>query len=329
MGEYPSPAVRRTPRRVRGLSRRLSAAAEAVRGYAADGVPRSPAAAARPPSSTRRLVANCRALARACHPLPSAAVTAMVTAVAAGAGRGAAGSAGVGAAVLAGQLSVGWCNDAVDARRDAAAGRADKPAATGELSPRALGLAAGAALAACVPLSLLGGREAAAAHLTGVLLGGWAYDFGLKRTVLSPLPYAVGFGVLPAFVTLGLPGAPWPAWWAVSGAALLGVGAHLVNVLPDLDSDRVTGVRGLPQRLGAARVRRLAPAVLLTAVGTMVLGPAGAARPVDWAVLTAAAATAGLGIGVPDADSSVPFRAAVGVAGLTVLLLVLRADTLT
>ncbi|MGW0661673.1 UbiA family prenyltransferase [Streptodolium elevatio] len=332
MREYPSPAVRRTPRRARGLPRRVSAAVEAALEYGVGGVPRSPAPgapSARPASGVRRLAANCRALARACHPLPSAAVTAMVTAVAAGAGRGAAGSAGVGAAVLAGQLSVGWCNDAVDARRDAVAGRSEKPAATGELSLRALGLAAGAALAACVPLSLLGGREAAAAHLTGVVFGGWAYDLGLKGTVLSPLPYAVGFGVLPAFVTLGLPGAPWPAWWAVSGAALLGVGAHLVNVLPDLDADRATGVRGLPHRLGAARVRRIAPAVLLTAVATMALGPAGAARPTDWAVLAAAAATAGLGIGVPDADSTVPFRAAVAVAGLTVLLLVMRADTLT
>ncbi|WP_436771531.1 UbiA family prenyltransferase [Yinghuangia sp. YIM S09857] len=303
--------------------------AEALRDAGTGVAAATPASAARSGSAARRVAANCLALARACHPLPTAAVTTMVTAVAAGAGRGAAGSAGVGAAVLAGQLSVGWCNDAADARRDAAAGRTDKPAATGELPPRALGVAAGAALTACVPLSLLGGREAAAAHLTGVLLGGWAYDFGLKRTVLSPLPYAVGFGVLPAFVTLGLPGAPRPAWWATAGAALLGVGAHLVNVLPDLDADRATGVRGLPHRLGAARVRRIAPAVLLAAVGTMALGSEGPARPADWAVLGAAAATAALGTGVPDADSPVPFRAAVGVAGLTVVLLVSRADTLT
>lgn len=303
--------------------------AEAVRGLGDADASRVAEPAGRVAATGLRLVANCGALARACHPLPSVAVTAMVTAVAAGAGRGTAGSAGVGAAVLAGQLSVGWCNDAVDARRDAAVARSDKPAATGELSPRAVGLAAGAALTACVPLSLLGGREAAIAHLAGVLLGGWAYDLGLKRTVLSPLPYAVGFGSLPAFVTLGLPGRPWPAWWAVTGAALLGVGAHLVNVLPDLAADRATGVRGLPQRLGAARVRRVAPAVLLAAVAVMAFGPRGAARPVDWVVPAVATAIAVLGTGVPDDDSPVPFRAAVAVAGLTVLLLVLRADTMT
>src|SRR3712207_7375206 len=36
----------------------------------------------------------------------------------------------------------------------------------------------------------------------------------------------------------------------------LGVGAHLLNVLPDLEDDAATGVRGLPHVLGP---RRIAP----------------------------------------------------------------------
>jgi len=36
-----------------------------------------------------------------------------------------------GAAVLTGQLSVGWCNDAFDARRDIAAARHGKPVVDG------------------------------------------------------------------------------------------------------------------------------------------------------------------------------------------------------
>ena len=75
-------------------------------------------------------------------------------------------------------------------------------------------------------------------------------------------------------MTLGLPGAPWPAWWAVLAAALLGVGAHLANVLPDIDGDLATGVRGLPQRLGAATVRALIPVPLLAATCLLVFGHA-------------------------------------------------------
>ncbi|AYG78700.1 hypothetical protein DWB77_00808 [Streptomyces hundungensis] len=60
-------------------------------------------------------------------------MTVLVTALAVMAGRGLAGSVAVAAAVLTGQLSVGWCNDAVDAHRDTACGRRDKPVATGGL----------------------------------------------------------------------------------------------------------------------------------------------------------------------------------------------------
>ncbi|CAL9366143.1 hypothetical protein SUDANB176_00772 [Streptomyces sp. enrichment culture] len=149
-------------------------------------------------------------LLRSCHLEPAVAVTVFTTALALAAGRGAAGSAAVAAAVPAGQLSAGWCNDAVDARRDTACGRRDKPVATGELPPRAAAAAAWAALALCVPLSLLSGVAAATAHLGGMVAAGWTYNLLLKHTVLSPLPYAVGFGSLPAFVTLGLPSPSWP-----------------------------------------------------------------------------------------------------------------------
>ncbi|UGQ12928.1 UbiA family prenyltransferase [Yinghuangia sp. ASG 101] len=265
---------------------------------------------------------------RACHPLPSVAVTVFVAVVAVAAGRGAGGSAAVAAAVLAGQLSIGWCNDAVDARRDAAVGRTDKPAATGELRARVVGGAAGAALAACAGLSLLSGPRAAVAHLAGVVLGGWVYDLGVKKTALSPLPYAVGFASLPAFVTFGLPGSPWPTWWAVTGAALLGVGAHFLNVLPDIVGDRLTGVHGLPQRVGARWSRRIAPVVLGAAVAVLACGPPGAPGPLDWAVLAVAVTVATAGAVLPGVRSAAPFRAAVVVAALAVVLVVAHAGDL-
>lgn len=274
------------------------------------------------PGTTHRVPA----LLRSCHPEPALAVTVFATALAVAAGRGVAGCAAVAAAVLTGQLSVGWCNDAVDVRRDTEGGRRDKPVAAGELPPRTVAFAAGAALALCVPLSLSGGAAAGAAHLAGVAAG-WAYNLALKHTVLSPLPYAVAFGALPAFVTLGLPSPSWPAWWAVVAGASLGVGAHLVNVLPDIEADLAAGVRGLPQRLGRARCRWLAPSVMLAAVGVLVAGPPGPVGAASWVLAGTAGAVAVVGTAAPSRPRSRwPFRAAIAVAGLAVTQLLLRGS---
>jgi 4-hydroxybenzoate polyprenyltransferase len=282
---------------------------------------------ASPPEALARPARRLPALLRSCHLEPAVAVTALVTALAAAAGRGTAGSAAVAAAVLAGQLSVGWSNDAADAERDRTTGRRDKPVAAGELPPRTVAAAAGTALALCVPLSLLSGVPAAAVHVTAVLTGGWAYNLWFKRTVLSPLPYAVAFGLAPAFVTLGLPSHPWPAWWATAAGALLGVGAHLVNVLPDIEDDLATGVRGLPQRLGPTACRWLAPSVMLAAVGVLVAGPPGEVGAVSGALAVAAGTIAVAGTAVPSgARGRRPFRAAIAVAGLAVALLLLRGS---
>jgi 4-hydroxybenzoate polyprenyltransferase len=61
----------------------------------------------------------------------------------------------------------------------------------------------------------------------------------------------------------------------MAAGGLLGVGAHLLNVLPDLEDDQLTGVRGLPHRLGRSRAGVLAPVVLVVASVLVVAGPAG------------------------------------------------------
>ncbi|MFJ4923734.1 UbiA family prenyltransferase [Streptomyces sp. NPDC088725] len=257
------------------------------------------------------------ALLRACHPVPTAAVTLLVTGLAVAAGQDACGCALAAAAVLAGQLSVGWSNDAADAARDSAAGRRDKPVAGGAVDARTVRTAALLALALCVPLSLLYGPLAGAAHLVGVAVA-WVYNAGLKSTPLSWLPYAIGFASLPAFVTLGLPGEPLPAWWVVCAAALVGVGAHLANVLPDIEADLAAGVRGWPQRLGPAAVRLLLPAPLVAA--TLLLA---AARPgVVGAVAVGVALLAAVGGALLGRRRpKLPFLVAILVAGLDVALL--------
>ncbi|MFJ4963897.1 UbiA family prenyltransferase [Streptomyces sp. NPDC088729] len=233
-------------------------------------------------------------LALACHPGPVAAVTALACALALGAGHGPGRLALVGAAVLAGQLSVGWCNDAFDAGRDARAGRRGKPAADGTVAVSAVWTAAAVALALCAVLSLACGGRAGAVHLAAVGAA-WLYNVRLKATVLSWLPYAVGFGALPAVVTLALPVAVWPRWWALAAGALLGVAAHLGDTLADIPQDRAAGIRGLPHRLGSAGTRLLLPVPLVAATAVLVLGPPGPAGAGGAAALVLACGAASAG----------------------------------
>jgi 4-hydroxybenzoate polyprenyltransferase len=265
------------------------------------------------------------ALLRACHPEPTAAVTAMVTALAVTTGRDARGVLLAAGAVLAGQLSIGWLNDALDADRDAAVRRRDKPVITGAVSRRAVAVAAVAAAVACVPLSLASGTLAGVVHLVAVSAG-LAYDLGLKATRWSVLPYLVAFGLLPAFVVLGLPGAPWPAWWLPTAGALLSVGAHFANALPDLDDDAATGVHGLPHRFGTAGSRAAAGLLLLAA--TVVLAVAAPLPAVlSWAVPGLAAIVLAVGFQAGHRPGSrAPFRAVLVVAALAVLMLLIASS---
>jgi 4-hydroxybenzoate polyprenyltransferase len=208
-------------------------------------------------------------LARACHPEPTAAVTAMVGVLALRWGRGA-GTVWVVAAVFCGQLSVGWANDYLDRERDS--GRPDKPVAAGEVAPGLVARCAAGALVLAVALSLLSGLAATAVHLLALLLA-HAYNLGLKRTVLSVAAYAVAFAMAPAFVSLGGRPSHWPAAWVTVAAALLGAGAHFTQTLADHDRDREAGIRGMPQRIG--RRPSVVAAGLLLGVAAVVatLGP--------------------------------------------------------
>lgn len=286
--------------------------------------------------------ARAGAVARACHLGPTLAVTTAALATAALFGRGRRGALAVGGAVLAGQCAIGWQNDLIDHARDRAAGRRDKPLATAAASRRAVGTAAALATAAVVPLSLLSGRRAALAHLTAVAAAS-AYNLGLKATVASPLPYVAGFGLLPCFVSLGLADHPLPPWWLPAASALLGAAAHFANVLPDLEADRLTGVRGLPQRCGrrasiGAMGLGLALAGVLLGSGphlfgvTPAPGLALADRSARHAGARAAVAAAGAaGLGVVAARTSArrpqtraPFACALAGAALDVGLLAVQ-----
>jgi 4-hydroxybenzoate polyprenyltransferase len=172
---------------------------------------------------------------------------------------------------------------------------------------------------ATVVLSLLCGLLAGVVHLLTVA-SGWAYNLGLKSTVWSWAPYAFSFGGLVVFVSLADVPAHWPPWWLPVAGALLGVGAHLLNVLPDLDDDAATGVRGLPHRIGPRHLARAATAVLVAGTVVVALG-AGFTHATS---VVALAVVAGLALLAVSRPGRVPFLAAVGIALTDVVLLLAR-----
>jgi 4-hydroxybenzoate polyprenyltransferase len=275
-----------------------------------------------PPAPVRALPA----LIRASHPEPALAVTAVAALLAVAVGHHASGVLAVAAAVLATQLSVSWVNDWLDADRDAAVGRTDKPIPTGAISRRAVGIAALVATVAAVPLALLSGPVAGGVILLA-LVSALLYDWPLKFTPLSVLPYLISFAAMPAFVVLALPGTPTPPVWLLVTGGLLGGGAHFANVLPDLSDDVRTGVRGLPHRIGPAWSRAAAAILLLGATATLTLGPPGPPSPSSLAALALALAVLVVGYflsraAIARGDRPVAaFRAVMLVALIDVVLL--------
>jgi 4-hydroxybenzoate polyprenyltransferase len=270
-----------------------------------------------------------RALLLASHPGPCLSISAMATVLAAEAAPRGIGPLLTAPAMLAGQLSVGWSNDACDAPRDIAAGRADKPVARGEISVRALWVAAvvsllaGLVMAAAISLVTLG--------LLALLVGAaWAYNLGLKSTPWSGLMYLLGFAPVPAYAASTLPGQPAPALLVCVAAGLVGLGAHFVNVLPDLAGDLQSGVRGLPQ-LVAARwgpgAARAAALVLLLGASVLLVVAASPAR--RWVAVAGLCGSAGLAVTAATGRGRTPFRAALAIAGVDVAVFALGAESLT
>jgi 4-hydroxybenzoate polyprenyltransferase len=237
------------------------------------------------------------------------------------------GSALTAPALLAGQLSIGWSNDACDAARDAAAGRTDKPLARGDISAAAVWTAAVAAATAGLALALVIGPVTGALY-TLLVVSGWAYNLGLKSSLASGVMYLLGFGLLPTYAASTLPGHPAARWPVTVAAGLLGLGAHFANVLPDLAADAATGVRGLPQRVaarwGPGAVRATALAVLLTASVLLLLG---ATR--RWIAIPGLVAALLLAVAAARGTGRTPFLAAIGIAAVDILLFTAGGEALS
>jgi len=247
-----------------------------------------------------------RALWGSSHPGPTLVVTALALALGLATALEPWRLALLTASVFAGQLSVGISNDALDAARDRAVGRADKPLARGDASLQVAWAAAFGLLALALVLSApLGWRMLAAHALT--LGSAWSYNAGLKSTPWSIVPFLVSFGTFPSLATLSASDPAVAPGWAWIAGASLGAAVHLTNVLPDLDDDARTGVRGLPHRLGPRAAAILAAVAVVGGAVAVLLGAAGAdlgdVALVSWvffgAVVVLAVMTAWLAIARP------------------------------
>jgi 4-hydroxybenzoate polyprenyltransferase len=244
-----------------------------------------------------------RALWGSTHPGPTLVVTGLALALGIAVGLEPWRLVLLSLAVFAGQLSIGLSNDAIDAPRDREVGRTDKPIARGDVSERAAWTAAIATLAVALALSAPLGFGMLAAHAI-FLASAWSYNAGVKSTPFSIVPFLVSFGIFPSLATLAAPDPGVAAAWGWIAGAALGAAVHLTNVLPDLDDDRRTGVRGLPHRLGAQASAVVAAAAIIVGAVAVLGGSSGGdlatVSPAGWiffaAVVLVAVATAVLAI---------------------------------
>jgi 4-hydroxybenzoate polyprenyltransferase len=170
--------------------------------------------------------------------------------------------------VFTGQLVVGWSNDLYDFDDDLRHQRTNKPLVSGLITKQYLEKW----LRVMVPFSfvanLLGplGIRGGLVYMLGIACG-VAYNFYFKFSALSPLPYAIAFAALPSSIAISKDVTP-PLWMWLGGA-LLGMAAHFINVLKDMKEDHVSGIKGLPQRLGTRS--SVVAAVVLISVSVLVL----------------------------------------------------------
>jgi 4-hydroxybenzoate polyprenyltransferase len=170
----------------------------------------------------------------------------------------------IACAILAGQCVVGWTNDLLDYPLDLAAGRSNKPLVVGDITQSFLKKSIFVALAFAVLLSLVGplGLRGSTIHFLGIG-SATAYNCGLKKTLLSVLPYVIAFGAMPWAVYVAAGKTP-PAWLYLGFIAFASA-FHFLNVLKDLSWDISQGVLGLPQSLG--KRKSIAIAALLIVGG--------------------------------------------------------------
>ncbi|HEU5330746.1 MAG TPA: UbiA family prenyltransferase [Thermomicrobiales bacterium] len=181
-------------------------------------------------------------------------------------------------AIFASQAAIGIANDWADRDLDRAT-KPGKPLAAGLMAPWGALVMLGAALAIAMFCAVQFGLASLLLVAAGTGLG-LAYDFWLKRTSYSWLPYLLAIPLEPIWVWTALGRfTPRLLWLYPLGATLL-LALHLANALADFSGDTAAGAGGLVQRLGRRRATRLLwVAALLPALLASLLG---LALPLRW-----------------------------------------------
>ncbi len=171
--------------------------------------------------------------------------------------------------VFCGQLVVGWSNDVIDYQDDLLHNRQKKPLVSGQISLRLLQNSLRVMLPIAIVINLFGPLGLIGGGLSVLAIGlAVAYNFYFKFTVFSWLPYAIAFGSLPSCMALSKGDAP--ALWMWLGGALFGTAAHFLNVIKDMEQDKASGIKGLPQRLGT-KASVISAIALIAAAVTVIL----------------------------------------------------------
>ena len=218
------------------------------------------------PRSRSEVSGQLRALLACTHPRQTLLMAVGIGVAALVAGRPLRESLVAGAAVLVVQAVLGILNDAGDRERDVASGARGNPVAEDRIPSGNATFAATCLAILAIPLALQNGTVAGLALLL-TLVSGFLYEKALRRTPLSWLPWAISFGLLPAFLSYGgwggqADGDP-PTVVMTVLAALLGVAVHVLLALPDLVDDNADGLRHLPLRLA---LRTGAPRLMVVTI---------------------------------------------------------------
>ena len=188
------------------------------------------------------------------HPFPVMMVIALATILAVATARQATDPARLVRAVATiffSQVVVGISNDYHDRALDAQ-GQPRKPLVRGVVTPsEARALIAGAFVLMLV-FSISLGPIIVLLALLGTFAG-VLYNFWLRGTPWSWLPYMLGFVTLPVFVWVSMQRFDARQLALVPIGLPLLVGVHLAQTLPDTETDIAVGVRGLAVTLGRAR----------------------------------------------------------------------------
>jgi 4-hydroxybenzoate polyprenyltransferase len=163
-------------------------------------------------------------------------------------------------AMFGAQIGIGAVNELADAEIDALS-KPDKPIPAGLVSRRGARIVALSGAILMTVLSLTFGVGALLLCVAGTGVG-IAYSLWFKRTIWSWVPYLIALPLLPIWVWTTLSEVP-PGIFAIYpiGAAAV-IAIQIAQSLPDIASDRQTGVRTLAVMLGASRARRLCWAAL-------------------------------------------------------------------